>query len=84
MSKSFSDMTDLERHVNRHRMRAGFDAGWAEETGLRHLPGREGEITRAAVLDHVNATARARQSAAANERALGRTLARLGIKPETK
>jgi hypothetical protein len=77
-------MTELERHVNRARQRHGFALDWTEGTGVRHLPSREGEIVRGAILDHANATARARQSAAANERTLARTLARMGIKPETK
>ncbi|WP_287850303.1 hypothetical protein [Acidiphilium sp.] len=44
-------MTPLEQHVNRRRMRAGFDAGWTEEIGVRDLAGREGDVVSAAILD---------------------------------
>lgn len=79
MGKPFSEMTPLEQHVNRHRMRAGFDAGWTEEIGARDLAGREGDVVSAAILDHVNRTMRATDTAHANERALGDTLKRLGL-----
>lgn len=83
MGKSFSDMTPLEGHVNRARQRQGLSLDWTEEAGVRHLRGREGEVTRAAVMEHVQNATRARQTAAANEKALALTLARLGIKSET-
>ncbi len=51
MGKPFSEMTPLEQHVNRRRMRAGFDAGWTEEIGVRDLAGREGDVVSAAILD---------------------------------
>ena len=79
MGKPFSEMTPLEQHVNRRRMRAGFDAGWTEEIGVRDLAGREGDVVSAAILDHVQRVQRATDSARQNESALNGTLKRLGL-----
>ena len=79
MSKSFSDMTPLERHVNRARQRHGLPLDWTEEKGARDLPEREGKIVSGAILEHVNKTMQETDAAHANERALGQTLKRLGL-----
>lgn len=79
MAKPFSEMTPLEAAVNRHRLRHGFDAGWTEDIGVRYLPGREGDVVQAAILDHVNKTMSATNAAHARERHLGDTLRRLGL-----